>query len=317
MVRPPTGGRHQGARFVLAVELALAGPRLHRRLPVRRHAGRHEGRAGQHDAAPDGLGQELAVDHHGERLAHPFVVERRVADVEGEEIGAEIRRDPEVGAQMRAPPGDLVDGHVVVGVDLAGHEPAQRRRAIVERQDLLAVERDMRGVVEVRVLRQHQPVVRRVAREREGAVADEAPGAREGIAPAFHAGAVDGQRGEMRELRQQVCRGMLEPQLEGEGIEQAHAERGRAGQPLAEAYPQRHHRRMIEVAGLQHARPDAVIGLVGRQRRQGRNEQAQAGQRGERGALDQRRTRQRPVGAGDGTRRAVHRLRQTRVAETA
>ena len=81
--------------------------------------------------------------------------------------------------------------------------------------------------------------------------------------------------------------------------QQPDAERPLPGQRGARPNPQRHHRRMIEIAGRQGVRPHPVIGLVGRQRQHSRHDQPQQGHR-------------RQGGGGK-----PHFARQTSVAETA
>ena len=61
--------------------------------------------------------------------------------------------------------------------------------------------------------------------------------------------------------------------------QQADAQRGVAGDHGAGLDPERHHRRVIEIAGRQRLRPDPVIGLVGRERRASCDEEADGGDR--------------------------------------
>ena len=126
---------------------------------------------------------------------------------------------------MFAHPGDLVDRHVAVRVDLPSQEPAQRRRAILQRQEDLAVERHLRRGVEIAVLDEHQLVVRRVALQRERAICDQTTGTREAVAPLLDVRAIDRQRGHVRELREQVGRGMREVDLQRQRVVRGHAQR--------------------------------------------------------------------------------------------
>jgi hypothetical protein len=79
----------------------------------------------------------------------------------------------ELVLQMLANERDLVCRRVGVTVDLAGLKPPQRRRTILERQELFAVDPNIRGIMEVLVARQHDAIVRGEFGEAIGAVADE------------------------------------------------------------------------------------------------------------------------------------------------
>ena len=127
---------------------------------------------------------------------------------------------------MAAHEGDLVDRYLVVAVDLAGDEAAQRRRTIVHRKEGLAVEGDLGGIVELLALAQHQPVVGRVALEGEGAVADHAAGSREAEAPiARRSGDYTGNAVKMGQLLEEIGGRLGERDLERGLVEGADAER--------------------------------------------------------------------------------------------
>ena len=98
------------------------------------------------------LREEVAVDHHRQRLTHANVIEGRLLGVDREVVGAQIRRDLELVLQGSPDELDLVGRHVVERVD----SPAWKRRSAAERSStemkltwsILTV----RGVMVVRVL---------------------------------------------------------------------------------------------------------------------------------------------------------------------
>ena len=61
---------------------------------------------------------------------------------------------------MAAHETDLFHRNIVIGLNFAGHETAQRSGAVLERIEYFPVERDMRRVVIIGVLDQNEPVVR-------------------------------------------------------------------------------------------------------------------------------------------------------------
>ena len=210
--------------------------------------GRHQAVAGQHRAAPDPVGEEFAVDDHRERVAHSRVVERRLRGVEAEVGNAEARLDVELVLQMLADERDLVGRRVGVTVDRPYLKPPQRGRTILQRQELFAVDPDVRGVVKVLVARQHDAVVRGEFGEAIGAVADEIARTHEILTEFLDVGRIDGNRGLMREQAEdERCRA-LQLDFQRMRVQRLHAERFRF------------HRALVDrLAVLQHVEQIGVL----------------------------------------------------------
>ena len=112
-------------------------------------------------------------------MPHPPVIERFAARVEGVEIAAEIWRDLERLRQMAAHETDLFGRNIIVGLDFAGHEAAQRRAAIFKRVKYFAIERDVCRIVIGGVLGQNDSIVRNKLFQHESAVRHHMGGADE------------------------------------------------------------------------------------------------------------------------------------------
>jgi hypothetical protein len=198
----------QRDRRVLAVErVHVLVVELRRVLDVVVDARRHEGIGRQHRLLPDLLGDELAVEHHRDRLAHPRVLEHRLGRLDRQVVGAEVGRDAQLLAEVLAHVGHLLGGHVGADLHLARLEAPQAGRPVLERDVVDRVDRDVLRVVELGVLLHHDPVVRREALEHVGAVGDH--GARPGelVAVLLHARLVQRQPGLMGEQRGSTASG--------------------------------------------------------------------------------------------------------------
>src|SRR6202040_4302026 len=94
--------REQPLGFVLPLEGIDILPSDRGGRAITRNPRRHKTIAWVHGAAPDAFGEKLAVDHHGQRLAHPAVIKRLVAGIESIEVTCEARRYLESLGQLGA-----------------------------------------------------------------------------------------------------------------------------------------------------------------------------------------------------------------------
>jgi hypothetical protein len=84
---------------------------------------------------PDLLGQEFAVDDHGQRLAHVRTSQRLALHVECVVIGAEIGRDMHLVANSLLQRLDLLGRQVGTGMHLARLEAAHAGGPVLDRQN--------------------------------------------------------------------------------------------------------------------------------------------------------------------------------------
>ena len=93
-------------------------------------AGRHHAVGREHAAAPHLLGEEVAVDRHGDGAAELRVAPRLLVQLDRVVIGAEIGADMHLVAELRAEVRELLGRQVVVGIELARLEALDRGGAV-------------------------------------------------------------------------------------------------------------------------------------------------------------------------------------------
>src|SRR5579872_6365612 len=112
------------------------------------------------------------------------MVEGRLSRIENEIVRTERRREFERIFVFLFDEANLLGWRVRIGIDLARLEAQKSRGAIFQRQDDLAIDRDMLGIVKILVLDEDSAIVREIIFQPIGAVADEIAGAREIVAVA-------------------------------------------------------------------------------------------------------------------------------------
>nr|CAI0339477.1 hypothetical protein SHINE37_43331 [Rhizobiaceae bacterium] len=214
---------HQLERLILAVELRKRAEIGGRRL-IAFHAGGHHGIGRELRARIDFLGQEVAVDSHGERAAHVDVAVGLLSGVEGVVVGRQRRRDMDLLAIARLQPLDLVGGEVVDEVHFLRLEAPDRSGLVVDRVEDHLVELDVRDIPIVLVLLDDQVVVRDMADQLEGAVRHHRAGLDEVGAVLLDAGLGDRKRRLVRKQLEEEGRRPLQRHFQRRGIDGLEAE---------------------------------------------------------------------------------------------
>ncbi len=191
------------------------------------HARRHEGIRRWRDALADLVGNEAAVDGHGQGLAHPLVAEGRdIAHVEHQVI------DPEIGVQVHivgdliglAQIGDAPALDAAIDVQLAPpHAPLGREGVgggVIDH----AVQADRSGVIETRVLLHGQVVVQLPLGQHIGAGRQVVAGLGPLVAPLGHGRARGGHHGGVLGQLQHIGRRMVQLDAQGAGVDGMHAQ---------------------------------------------------------------------------------------------
>ena len=122
-------------------------------------------------------------------------------------VGAEIRGNAELVAQVFLHEGDLFGRRIVVGVQFTCLEPAHGSTAVFGRIEEHRVDLDVVRIVEVRVLGRLDVRVRNEFREGVGTVGDDVLRLHEVGAVGLNGGRMNGQPGLVRQLLDEVgCR---------------------------------------------------------------------------------------------------------------
>jgi hypothetical protein len=118
----------------------------------------------------------------------------------------------------------LLGRRIGIGIDLAGLKSQQRRGAVFERQDDLAVDLHVCGIMKILVLDENCAIIWKIVGEPKGAVADEIAGAGEVVAKARDISLLDRHRRLMRQKPDKVRRRRGERDLEPRRVDGANAE---------------------------------------------------------------------------------------------
>ena len=196
------------------------------------------------------LGQEFTIDHKGQGLSHPDVVERGLPDIDGQGIEPERRAEDDLTAEPR-----LQRGHLIAPAGRRGTRSRRRRSGGPRWRDPVSagghrLDRDAGRRMEKAVACQRNTVVRDPIDEGVGTVADEVARPGEGIAEARDGRRMHRQRGLVSEEFEEVGRRPVEGDHEGS----AHPAPSRRGSP-AQPRPGSRRARSSADTTLRHISP--------------------------------------------------------------
>ena len=194
------------------------------------HAGGHEA-VGRHFAGAENLvGDDVATDGEVERLTHARVCRgMAIARVEHVVVDAQVGRDVGGVRQVVLQPAVLLGREFARDVDLAGAEALQGAVALLDGVVDHLIQRDLIGIVELRILERDDAGLRLPLAQLEGTVGDHLAGVGPVLAVLLHHMFRQRVGGVVRQLIQEVGRRALEGDLEGMIIHGTHAEGVRLG----------------------------------------------------------------------------------------